>query len=161
MSKADLYTAETAQQLDELRAQGKRIGFTASCFDLLHAGHVLMLADAAAHCDQLVVALQTDPTIDRPYSKNQPVQSYEERELMLRSIRHVDAIVKYATEADLLQILERLQPDVRILGTDYVGQRFTGDALPIPIHWHRREHDYSTTRLRERIYAAELAKRQQ
>ena len=69
-------------------------GFTASTFDLLHAGHILMLREAKTVCDYLICALQTDPTIDRP-EKNKPVQSYMERHIQLSAIKYVDEIVPY------------------------------------------------------------------
>jgi glycerol-3-phosphate cytidylyltransferase len=161
-ASADLFDAQMSAQAAEMRAQctaeGKRMGFTASCFDVLHAGHVLMLADAHDQCDVLVVALQTDPTLDRPDTKNKPIQSYEEREIMATGIRHVDALLTYATESDLLNLLKVLRPDVRILGTDWRDKPFTGHELDIPIYWHKRTHNWSTTNLRKRIYEAEKRK---
>ena len=74
--------------------ENKTIGFTCGAFDLLHAGHALMLKECKDHCDHLIVGLQRDPSVDRP-DKNKPVQAYEEREIMLSAIRHVDEIVHY------------------------------------------------------------------
>lgn len=133
------------------------IGFTCSCFDLLHAGHCLMLEDAKKQCDILVIGLQTDPTIDRP-EKNKPIQSYKEREIIINSKKWVDYVVKYQTEQDLYNTLEYLKPDVRIIGSDYIDKKFTGDELDIEIYYHERSHDYSTTTLRQRIYDAEKNK---
>ena len=73
----------------------EKIGFTCSCFDLLHAGHILMLKDSKEQCDYLIVGLQTDPTIDRPTTKNRPVQSIVERQVQLRGCRYVDEIILY------------------------------------------------------------------
>lgn len=138
----------------DARYQGKRIGITASCFDLLHTGHLIMLQDAKAQCDVLVVALQTDPTIDRP-EKNKPVQTFEERRTMINAIKYIDEVIVYATEEDLLHVLESLAPDVRIIGSDWKGKAYTGHELPIEIHWHIRDHDYSTSNLRKRVCAAQ------
>ena len=74
------------------------IGFTCSCFDLLHAGHMLMLKDAKTKCDYLIVGLQIDPTIDRPKTKNKPIQSLTERKIMLEGIKYVDEVIIYNTE---------------------------------------------------------------
>ena len=126
------------------------VGFTCSCFDLLHAGHILMLRDAKRHCDELIVGLQTDPTIDRP-EKNKPIQSLEERLIQLEAVRYVDEIFTYDTEEELYKKLLFINPDVRILGSDYKGKSFTGDDLDIEIHYHERNHNYSTTNLREKI----------
>ena len=128
-----------------------KIGFTCSCFDLLHAGHILMLKDAKAQCDKLIVGLQTDPTIDRP-EKNKPIQSYEERYIQLEAVKYVDEIVKYETENELYGIIYDLMPDVRILGSDYKdGRYYTGMELNIPIYYHERNHNYSRSGLRKKI----------
>lgn len=131
------------------------IGFTCGAFDLLHAGHVLMLEECRQHCDELVVGLQSDPSIDRR-TKNKPVQSFEERLTMLRSIKWVDDIVFYDTEAELYDLLEATMPDVRIVGEDWKGKEFTGHDLPIRVVFNSRDHGYSTSELRQRVFAAEL-----
>ena len=126
------------------------IGFTCSAFDLLHAGHILMLKDAKRYCDKLIVGLQTDPTIDR-LEKNKPIQSLEERRIQLEAVKYVDEIFEYTTEEELYKKLLFIKPDVRILGSDYIGKSFTGDDLDIKIYYHDRNHNYSTTNLREKI----------
>ena len=129
-----------------------KIGFTCSCFDLLHAGHILMLKDAKKQCDYLIVGLQTDPTIDRPKEKNKPIQSLEERRIQLEAIKYVDEVITYETENDLYELLYKLMPNVRILGTDYEHKYFTGIEIDgIDIYFHKRDHDYSTSSLREKI----------
>jgi glycerol-3-phosphate cytidylyltransferase len=137
--------------------QNKTIAFTCGCFDLLHYGHLLMLKDGKDNHDVVVVALQTDPTIDRP-EKNRPIQSLEERLFMLQSLKYVDEIIIYSTERELYQLIKELKPDTRILGTDYLGKSFTGDDLDIPIFWHDRNHTYSSTNLRKRVYLGEKEK---
>ena len=131
-------------------------GFTCSSFDLLHAGHILMLKDAKEQCDYLIVGLQTDPTIDRP-EKNKPIQSYEERYIQLQAVKYIDEIFVYETEEDLYKKLLYFNSDVRILGSDYdiPGKRFTGDDLNIPIYFHKRNHNYSSSLLRYKILEAE------
>ncbi len=126
------------------------VGITASCFDLFHAGHVLMLQEAKEQCDRLVVALQTDPTIDRP-EKNKPVQSVFERWVQVEGCKYVDQVIPYATEEDLLNILKSYHWDVRIIGEDYYGKKFTGSDLDIDIYYNSRRHDFSTSELRKRI----------
>ena len=135
----------------------KKVGFTCSCFDLLHAGHILMLKDAREQCDYLIVGLQTDPTIDRP-EKNKPVQSFQERKIQLEAVRYIDEIVVYETERDLYELLKKINPDVRILGTDYKNKKFTGDDLGISIYYHKRDHNYSSTNLRKEIVVKETKK---
>ena len=134
------------------------IGFTCSSFDMLHAGHCIMLKDAKSRCDKLIVGLQTDPTIDRPDTKNKPIQTLEERKIQLEAIRYVDDIYVYDTEDSLIDLIKLVKPDIRILGSDYEGKPFTGDFLNIPIYFHERKHDYSTTNLRKMIYNRESTK---
>ena len=132
----------------------ERIGIVASCFDLFHAGHILMLMEAKDNCDRLIVALQSDPTIDRP-EKNKPVQGLYERFLQVDSCKYVDAVIPYDTETDLYNLLSGLSWDVRFLGMDYYDRTdFTGVDLDIPIHYCSRRHDYSSSGLRERIKKA-------
>ena len=113
-------------KIKELKEQGKRIGITFSSWDLLHAGHIAMLAEAKNHCDYLICGLQTDPTVDRPDTKNKPVQSIVERQIQLSAVKYVDEVVVYQTEQDLVDLLLILPVDVRILGVEYEKIDFTG-----------------------------------
>lgn len=136
----------------------KHIGVTFSCWDLLHAGHQLFLADSKNNCNILCVGLQTDPTIDRP-EKNRPIQSLNEREIQLKASRYVDYYFIYDTEKSLYDSLLALDPDIRFLGDDYIDKQFTGCELDIQIFYHpRSNHTYSTTNLRKIIYNRELSK---
>ena len=137
-----------------------KIGFTSGAFDLLHAGHALMLKEAKDQCDHLIVAIQSDPSINRP-EKNSPVQSYEERTIMVKAIKWDDEVRFYDTENDLCELLKEINPDVRIVGADWQGKQFTGCELPIKIYFNSRDHGWSTSDLRDRVYRAELIKRQQ
>lgn len=141
---------------------GKKIGFTAGAFDLCHAGHMLMFEEAKEQCDYLIVGLHSDPSLDRPDTKNRPVMSLEERMIILKAIKYIDEVVTYDTEADLLNILKEntLGIDVRILGVEYKDKQYTGRDLPLAVYYNTRDHGYSTTELRERVYLAEKAKRE-
>lgn len=127
-----------------------RRGITFSSFDLLHAGHILMLAEARSKCDYLIVGLQTDPTIDRP-EKNKPIQSVYERYVQLKGCRYVDEIIPYTTESEIIDILTSQHIYVRFLGEEYEGESFTGDNLDIQIVYTERQHMYSSSELRNRI----------
>src|SRR6056300_486455 len=130
------------------------VGFTASAFDLLHAGHVSMLREAKQQCDYLICGLQVDPSIDRP-EKNRPVQTVVERYTQLSAVKYVDEIIPYVTEKDLTDILEMYKIDVRILGDEYKDKDFTGrelcDRLGIDLYFNRRNHRFSSSELRKRI----------
>jgi glycerol-3-phosphate cytidylyltransferase len=143
----------------ELKDAGQKIGITFSTFDLLHAGHIAMLAEAKNHCDYLIAGLQTDPTIDRPESKNPPVQSIVERQIQLSATRFVDEIVVYQTEKDLEDILLTLPIDVRILGVEYEEKDFTGRKIcierGIELVFNKRDHSFSSSSLRKRVAEAQ------
>ncbi len=129
----------------------RKVGFTCSCFDLFHAGHIMMLKEAKSVCDYLIVGLQTDPTIDRP-EKNKPVQSVVERFIQLEACKYVDEVVVYATEKDLLDILYSYPINVRIVGEEYRDKDFTGKDLEyIEMYYNARKHSFSTTELRGRV----------
>ena len=134
-----------------------KIGFTCGAFDLLHAGHVLMLEEAKSQCDYLIVGLQSDPSLDR-LDKNRPIQFYDERIIVVKAIRHVDEVVLYDTEEDLVNLLKAIQPDIRIVGTDWKGKPFTGHELPIHVYFNTRDHGWSTSDLRKRVCEAECKK---
>jgi len=146
----------------ELKDKGLKIGITFSTFDMLHAGHVAMLAEAKNHCDYLIAGLQTDPTIDRPDTKNKPVQSIVERQIQLAACRYVDEVVVYQTEQDLIDLLLILPLDVRILGVEYADKPFTGDVecynRGIQIVFNGRDHSFSSSSLRKRVAASEADK---
>ena len=135
--------------------KNKLVGITFSAFDLLHAGHVVMLREAKNHCDYLIAGIQTDPTIDRPDSKNKPVQSLVERYSQLSAVKYVDEIIPYQTEQDLIDILSMYEIDVLILGDEYKEKDFTGKDIcnkrGIDLYFNKRDHRFSTSDLRERV----------
>lgn len=142
---------------------GKPIGFTCSTFDLLHSGHILMLAEAKTVCDYLIVGLQTDPSIDRPGIKNKPIQSVVERYLQLEAVKFVDEILVYQTERDLEDMLMFLPISIRFIGEEYEGKNFTGKEIcedrGIKIWYNSRKHRFSSSELRKRTHEAELSKK--
>ena len=148
--------------IKRLKTEGKKIGITFSTFDMLHAGHIAMLSEAKNHCDYLIAGLQTDPTIDRPDSKNPPVQSIVERQIQLAACRYVDEVVVYSTEQDLRDLLLILPVDVRILGVEYAEKHFSGKEecyqRNIEIVYNGRDHSFSSSSLRKRVAAAEVEK---
>jgi glycerol-3-phosphate cytidylyltransferase len=146
----------------KLKAEGKTIGITFSTFDMLHAGHIAMLAEAKNHCDYLIAGLQTDPTIDRPDTKNKPVQSIVERQIQLAACRYVDEVVVYQTEQDLVDLLLILPLDIRVLGVEYQDKDFTGMQecyhRNIELVFNGRDHSFSSSSLRRRVVEAETMK---
>jgi glycerol-3-phosphate cytidylyltransferase len=146
----------------KLKDDGKKIGITFSTFDMLHAGHIAMLAEAKNHCDYLICGLQTDPTIDRPDTKNKPVQSIVERQIQLAACRYVDEVVVYQTEQDLIDLLLILPVDVRVLGVEYEGKEFSGQnecyQRGIELVFNGRDHSFSSSSLRRRVVEAETFK---
>ena len=149
-------------KIKELKEEGKKIGITFSTFDMLHAGPIAMLSEAKNHCDYLIAGLQTDPTIDRPDTKNKPIQSIVERQIQLSACRFVDEVVIYQTEQDLVDLLLTLPLDCRILGIEYEDKDFTGrkecTARGIEIIFNSRDHSFSSSNLRRRVAEAERNK---
>lgn len=133
-----------------IRYEGKKIGFTAGNFDLLHPGYIYTFETAKEHCDWFIVFLQRDPSLTR-YSKYKPVIPIYERYKTLMSIKYIDEVFIYQTEEELLELINFFKPDVRILGEDYIGKPFTGDDLDIEVIYTTRSHDWSTTRIKDLI----------
>ena len=150
-------------KIKQLKQDGLKVGVVFSSFDLFHAGHVAMLAEAKNHCDYLIAALQTDPTIDRPDSKNPPIQTIVERQIQVSTNRNVDEVVVYQTEKDLEDLLLILPVDVRILGVEYKDKDFTGKDIcqkrGIEIVYNGRDHSFSSSSLRKRVAEAEGKKK--
>lgn len=138
-----------------------KVGFTASTFDLLHAGHVAMLREAKDHCDYLICGLQVDPNKDRP-EKNKPIQTLVERYVQLSGVKYVDEIVCYETEDDLKDILEMFKIDIKIMGEEYRNKDFTGKDIckkrGIQLYFNKRDHRFSSSGLRQLVYQAEASK---
>jgi glycerol-3-phosphate cytidylyltransferase len=150
-------------KIKQLKEDGLKVGIVFSSFDLFHAGHVAMLAEAKNHCDYLIAALQTDPTIDRPDTKNPPIQSIVERQIQVSTNRNVDEVVVYQTEKDLEDLLLILPVDVRILGVEYADKECTGKEIcqnrGIKIVYNGRDHSFSSSSLRKRVAEAERNKK--
>ena len=133
------------------KSKGKKIiGFTCGAFDLTHAGHYLMFQEVKKKCDFLIVGLQIDPSIDRK-NKNKPVQTLAERMIQLKACKYIDKIIVYKTEKGLVELLKKLRPDVRFVGDDWKNKNYTGKNLPIKVIFNSRNHNYSTTNLRQRV----------
>jgi glycerol-3-phosphate cytidylyltransferase len=138
-----------------------KTGITFSTFDLLHAGHIAMLAEAKSVCDYLICGLHVDPQVERP-NKNKPIQSVVERYIQLSSVQYVNEVIPYNLEKDLHDILLTYPIDVRIIGADYKNTEFSGKDIcltkGIEIYYNKRPHNFSSTELRKRIQQAENEK---
>jgi glycerol-3-phosphate cytidylyltransferase len=152
------------------KKENKKIGVTFSAFDLCHAGHMMMLKDAKDQCDYLIVGLQDDPSQNYDVSyrlqtggkpKNSPIMSLAERKEIIEGVKYVDEVFVYSTEQDLMNWLKNNRYDVRILGSDWEGKKYTGYDLPHKAYFHKRTHNYSTSELRQRVYLAEKEKIEQ
>ena len=133
-------------------------GITFGAFDLFHAGHVMMLEEAKTVCDHLIVCIQSDPSLDRK-EKNKPVQSIVEREIQVYGCRYTDEVIIYDTEAEVLEILDTVDWDVRILGEEYRNKDFTGREQTLnKCHFNKRPHNFSSSELRERVAKEQFKK---
>ena len=133
-------------------------GITFGAFDLFHAGHVMMLEEAKTVCDHLIVCIQSDPSLDRK-EKNKPVQSIVEREIQVYGCRFTDEVIIYDTEAELLEILDTVDWDIRILGEEYKNKDFTGREQTLnKCHFNKRPHNFSSSELRKRVAKEQFKK---
>ena len=139
---------------DEMNKEGI-VGFTCGAFDLLHPGHVHLLLECSKLCDWLMIGLHTDPTIDRPGTKNRPIQTVFERWYQINALNLQAEIIPYDTEQDLEHMLAVLPIDVRFIGSDYVDKPITGDQIckerNIHIEYINRSHSWSSSELRKRF----------
>jgi glycerol-3-phosphate cytidylyltransferase len=142
-----------------------KIGFNCSSFDLFHAGHVAMLKMEKELCDYLKVALQVDPSVDRPGIKNKPSQTIYERYIQLQGCKYVDEILLYDTEADLLNLIQSQTMHIRFLSEEYLNRDFTGKQYcmqnNIELHYHKRQHSFSSSELRNRIFTLEKQRQEE
>ena len=133
-------------------------GITFGAFDLFHAGHVMMLEEAKTVCDHLIVCIQSDPSLDRK-EKNKPVQSIVEREIQVYGCRYTDEVIIYDTEAEVLEILNTVDWDVRIIGEEYKDKDFTGREQTLnKCHFNKRPHNFSSSELRKRVAKEQFKK---
>jgi len=115
-------------QIARWRRNGLRIGFTNGCFDLLHPGHVSLLSQARAHCDRLVVGLNSDASVVRLKGPGRPVQSEQARAAVLASLASVDLVVLFEEDTPLSLIAE-IKPDLLVKGADYRHDEVVGAEL--------------------------------
>lgn len=150
---ADLFIDDKGVNIKDWEGEKcPKTGLIAGCFDLLHAGYIKMFEDAKCQCSHLIVALHIDPTLERPNShKRQPIQSLEDRRLILEALSSIDEVVEYSTEKDLYNLLRERRVDVRILGSDYRESSYTGSDLGIPLYIHERPPNTSASSLVDRI----------
>lgn len=126
------------------------VGVIAGNFDVMHPGYIKMFKEMNSFCNQVIILLHTDPSIERP-EKLKPILSVEERIELLLSIKYINNVFTYTTENDLVELLKGIQPDIRFLGDDYKGRTYTGFELNIPIHYLNRDHGWSTTKFKKAI----------
>ena len=124
-----------------------KVGITCGKFDLIHPGYIIMLKEAKSVCDKLIIAIHKEPN-----GKENPVHTIEERKMILEAIRYVDGVVVYQSEDELRKLLLALKPDIRILGSDWKKGGFDAEDLNIPLYFNSREHDYSCSRLKNKIW---------
>tara|TARA_R110002153_G_scaffold238911_1_gene393334 strand:+ start:9548 stop:9967 length:420 start_codon:yes stop_codon:yes gene_type:complete len=127
-----------------------KIGITASAFDLLHSGHVLMLQEARTVCDYLIAAIHVDPSLEHN-DKNKPIQSIVERFSQVDAIRYVDKVIPYQTELELIDIIQLYRVDIRVIGEEYRYKNFTGSRMDIETYFNSRKHNFSSSNLREKV----------
>lgn len=127
-------------------------GIVAGNFDVIHPGYIDMFRECSETCDEFIVLLHTDPSMERPNEKLKPILSIEDRFKILFSLRYVSNVYTYTYETELVELIKTVQPDVRFLGNDYKEKNYTGMELEIPIHFINRDHGWSTTKFKKFIH---------
>lgn len=115
-------------QRDHWRAEGLVVGFTNGCFDLVHAGHIALIAQSAAACDRLIVALNSDASVRRLKGPTRPVQALEARAAVMAGLKGVDMVVAFEEDTPL-ELIRALAPDVLVKGADYKESEVVGGDL--------------------------------
>lgn len=131
IAESERKLATPDQAVDEVakwRHQGLRVGFTNGCFDLLHPGHVSLMAQAKAACDRLVVGLNSDASVKRLKGEGRPVQTEAARAAVLSSLATVDLVVIF-NEDTPQKLIEALRPEVLVKGADYKVDQVVGGDL--------------------------------
>lgn len=130
------------------------IGFYPIVGDILHAGHILAIEEAATHCDTLIVALNCKP------ENKSPVQSIFERWTQLSAVKYIDRLIPYEGKADLELICKSIPHDIRFVGDDYRDKEFDGKQIEldrgVEIYYLNRAHGLSSTELKHRIRAQDM-----
>ena len=125
---AKYYTAAEAETLARRwKSRGLTVGFTNGCFDILHAGHIALLAAARAQCDRLIVALNSDPGVRRLKGAKRPVNALADRSAVMAAVESVDAVISFDEETPI-ELIRRLKPDVLVKGGDYTKEGVVGAA---------------------------------
>ena len=126
-------------------------GIIAGNFDVIHPGYIDMFNEMESLCDEVIVLLQTDPSIERP-TKLKPILSVNDRIKILSSLKQITSIQTYTYESELYELIKTINPSVRFLGDDYIDRTdFTGYDLDIPIYYLNRSHGWSTTKFKKLI----------
>jgi glycerol-3-phosphate cytidylyltransferase len=148
---AHIFIDDKALNIEDWKKQIPQVkGIVAGAFDLIHPGYVRMFKECKLYCTHLTVALHKDPSTERD-NKISPVNTVDERIEILNSIKYIDDVVVYETENQFHDYLKSGNYNVRFLGEDYLDCNYTGKDIPIDIVFVKRDHDYSTTKLKEKI----------
>jgi D-beta-D-heptose 7-phosphate kinase/D-beta-D-heptose 1-phosphate adenosyltransferase len=125
---AKYYSAAEAETLvRRWKSRGLVVGFTNGCFDIVHAGHVALLAAARAQCDRLIVALNSDPGVRRLKGPKRPLNGLADRSAVIAAVESVDAVISFDEETPI-ELICRLKPDVLVKGGDYTIEGVVGAA---------------------------------
>jgi len=124
--RAKYYSAAEAETLvRQWKGRGLAVGFTNGCFDIVHAGHIALLAAARARCDRLIVALNGDPGVRRLKGPERPINALADRSAVIAAIESVDAVISFDEETPI-ELIRRLKPDVLVKGGDYTIDNVVG-----------------------------------
>jgi len=142
------------ERLERWRSQGFKVGFTNGCFDLVHPGHISLLAQAKGRCDRLVVGLNTDTSVKRLKGQDRPVQNEIARAIVLASLSDVDTVILFDGDTPV-SLIEAIKPDVLVKGADYTVETVVGSDIVIAnggtVYLAELKDGFSTSRTIEKM----------
>lgn len=145
---------ETLRNVSIWKESGLKIVFTNGCFDLLHPGHIAYLEEAKALGDKLIVAINSDSSVERLKGAGRPIYILSDRVQMLSSLTFVDLVVTFETDTPLA-LIEKIQPHVLVKGGDYKTENIVGAKFVIKsggmVKTLTFEKGYSTTEIIKKI----------
>ena len=123
--------------------------WTNGCFDILHRGHIELFQYANSLGDSLIVGLDTDERVREKKGESRPVNRLEDRSYVISALECVDAVVSFGCDRELVDHIQRLQPDIMVVGSDWRGKKVVGSEYAGEVRFFDRIGDYSTTNILE------------
>ena len=124
--------------------------WTNGCFDILHRGHIELFRYAKSLGDELIVGIDTDKKVKKDKGKGRPINSLNDRIMMLNSLIYVDKVIPFDSTSELEKTIKRIHPSIMVIGADWKGKDVIGKKHADKLIFFDRVDDYSTTKILEK-----------